>query len=129
MTVEDVSLGNVGGLPQALRNAQAASHLPEVQEKLRRLYGYNPGIFMPHRHDDETGNFPLRPNNEMQVESGLDVSLQATEKTANQTDRFVPVGWLWRAGASAAVSVYEMVQEAGSGDTEPFIEHKMFGAS
>lgn len=125
MTVASVSQGNVGGLPQALRTAQAAIHFPEVQEMLRKLSAYNLGIFMPHRHDDETGNFLLLPASEMQVESGLEVSLQPMEKFADQSNRFVPVGWLWRAGATAAVSVCEMVQDAGSDDIEPSIKHKM----
>jgi hypothetical protein len=125
MTVANVSQGNIGSLPGALRTAQAAVHLPEIQEMLRKLSAYNLGIFMPHRHDDETGNFALLPDSMTQVESGLEVSFQPTEKIAKQTDRFVPVGWFWRAGASATVAVCEMVQEAGSGDTEPFIKHKM----
>ena len=128
MTVANVSQGNVGGLPHALRTAQSAIHLPEVQEMLRKLSAYNLGIFMPHRHDDETGNFLPLPDNMMQVESGLEVSFQPTAGIAIQPDRFVPVGWFWRAGASATVSVCEMVEEARSGDPETSIKHKMLRA-
>ena len=75
MTITNVSQGNASGLPQALRTAQEAIHLPEVQEMLRRLSEYRLGIFMPHMHDEETGEFQPLPDDVMQVESGLEVSL------------------------------------------------------
>jgi len=53
----------------------------------------------------------------LQVESGLEVSFQLMGSVANQTDRFLPVGWAWRAGASTPLAVCEMVSEAGAGDT------------
>ena len=61
MMVASVSQGCAGGLPRALRNAQAAMHLPEVQEMLCRLSEYNLGIFMPHMHDERTGEFQPLP--------------------------------------------------------------------
>jgi hypothetical protein len=125
MTVANVSQGSARGLPQSLRTAQAAIHLPEVQEMLRRLSEYKLGIFMPHMHDEETGDFEPLPDKVMQVESGLEVSFQPTEKIANQTGRFLPVGWCWRAGAATAVAACEMVSEEGHGDTEPYEKHKM----
>ena len=51
MTIANVSQGSARGLPQALRTAQEAIHLPEVQEMLRRLSEYKLGIFMPHIHE------------------------------------------------------------------------------
>ena len=93
MTIANVSQGSVCGLPQALRTAQEAIHLPEVQAMLRRLSEYKLGIFMPHQHDEETGEFQPLPVGVTQVESGLEVSFQATEEIVNQTDRFLPVGW------------------------------------
>ncbi|MEO5759868.1 MAG: hypothetical protein ABIQ51_23790 [Mesorhizobium sp.] len=125
MTVANVSQGGARGLCQALKTAQAAILLPEVQEMLCRLSGYNLGIFMPHMHDEQTGEFRRLPDNVMQVESDLEVSFQATEKIAIQTDCFLPVGWCWRAGASAPSAVCEMVQEARSGDAERSVKHKM----
>ena len=75
MTVANVSQTNNFDLPQALRAAQDAMHLPEVQVMLERLSKYKLGIFMPHMHDEKTGGFQLLADDVMQVESGLQVSL------------------------------------------------------
>ncbi len=125
MTIANVSQGSARGLPQALRTAQEAIHLPEVQEMLRRLSEYRLGIFMPHMHDEQTGEFQPLPDEVMQVESGLEVSFQPTEAIASQTDRFLPVGWFWRAGASAPSAACEMVWEEGAGDTGRYDKHNM----
>ena len=125
MTIANVSQESALGLPQALRTAQAAIHLPEVQEMLLRLSEYKLGIFMPHMHDEQTGEFQPLPDEVMQVESGLAVSFQPTEEIANQPDRFLPVGWFWRAGASTPLAVCEMVWEEKPGDTERSVKHKM----
>ena len=129
MTIANVSQGSVCGLPQALKTAQQAIHFPEVQEMLRRLSEYQLGIFMPHMHDDQTGEFQPLPDETIQVESGLEVSFQAAEEIANQTDRFLPVGWFWRAGASAPSAVCEMVWDERPGDTERYGKHKMLKGS
>jgi hypothetical protein len=125
MTIANISKGSAFGLPQALRTAQEAIHLPEVQEMLRRLSEYKLGIFMPHMHDEQTGEFQPLPDEVMQVESGLEVSFQSTEEIANQTDRFLPVGWFWRAGASTPLAVCEMVWQERPGDAERYAKHKM----
>ncbi len=125
MTIANVSQGNARGLPQALRTAQEAIHLPEVQEMLRRLSGYKLGIFMPHMHDEQTGEFQPLPDEVIQVESGLEVSFQPTQEITNQKDRFLPVAWFWRAGASAPSAVCEMVWDKRPGDTENNSKHKM----
>ena len=125
MTIANVSQGSGRDLPKALRTAQAAIHLPEIQEMLRRLAEYKLGIFMPHMHDEHTGEFQVLPDEVMQVESGLEVSFQPAEEIANQTDRFLPVGWVWRAGASTPLAVCEMVSEERPGDTAPSVKHKM----
>ena len=124
MMTANVSQVSARGLPQALRTAQAAIHLPEVQEMLRRLSEYKLGIFMPHMHDEQTGEFRLLPDEVTQVESGLEVAFQPTEVIANQSEHFLPVGWLWRAGASAPSAVCEMVREESPGDTERYDKHK-----
>ena len=125
MMTANISPVSARGLPPALRTAQAAIHLPEVQEMLRRLSEYKLGIFMPHMHDEQTGEFHPLPDEVMQVESGLEVSFQPTQEIANQTDRFLPVGWFWRAGAAIPVAACEMVGEEGPGDTERRVKHKM----
>jgi hypothetical protein len=125
MTKANVSQGSAGGLPQALITAQEAIRFPEVQAMLRRLSEYHLGIFMPHMHDEQTGEFQPLPDEVMQVESGLAVSFQPTQEIANQADRFLPVGWYWRAGASTPSAVCEMVREERPGDTERYGKHKM----
>jgi len=125
MTVANVSQGSARGLPQALRTAQAAIHLPEVQEMLCRLSAYNLGVFMPHTHDEQTGEFQPLPDCMVQVESGLEVSFQQTAEIANQTDRFLAVGWRWHAGATTTATACEMVSEERKDDTEHYVKHKM----
>ena len=124
MTTANVSQESGLDLPNGLRIAQEAIHLPEVQEMLRRLSEYQLGIFMPHMHDEQTGEFQPLPDEVMQVESGLAVSFLPTKEIANQGDRFLPVGWLWRAGTSAPSAVCEMVSEVRLGDTERYDKHK-----
>ena len=129
MTIANVSQRNARALPPALRTAQQAIHLPEVQAMLRRLSEYQLGIFMPHRHDAQTGDFQPLPDDITQVESGLEVSFQLTEELAQQSDRFLPVGWFWRAAKVAPVAVCEMVREEMAGDTEISGKHKMLRGS
>ena len=125
MTIASVSQVSASALPQELRTAQDAIHLPEVQEMLRRLSGYRLGIFMPHMHDGLTGEFQRLPDDLIQVESGLEVSFQPGCEIAKRPDSFLPVGWFWRAGASAVVAACEMVQEEKPGDTQRYTKHKM----
>jgi hypothetical protein len=129
MTTLNVAQGNDGSLPQALVTAQAAIHLPEVQEMLRRLAEYKLGIFMPHMHSEHSGEFQLLPDNIIQVESGLEVSFQPLDELTNRTDRFLPVGWGWRAGASIPLAVCEMVREGTADDTEGYAKHKTHKAN
>ena len=129
MTIANVSQASAAGLPPALRTAQQAIRLPEVQEMLRRLSEYNLGIFMPHLHDEQSGGFLPLPDDVMQVESGLQVSFKPAQAITCQTDRFLPVGWCWRAGASATSAVCEMVDEKALGPTGGrYTKHKMLNA-
>ena len=123
-TISNVSRGTGSGLPQALRTAQEAIHLPEVQEMLRRLAEHNLGVFMPHMHGEGSGELKPLPDHLMQVESGLEVSFQSAEGQANLTDRFLPVGWFWRGGAPAPVVACEMVWQDGQGNAERRLKHK-----
>ena len=127
MTITSVSEGNTRGLPSALRTAQDAIHFPEVQQMLRRLSEYRLGICMPHMHDETSGEFQPLPDQLMQVESGLEVSFHPSEEIADQTDRFLPVAWFWRAGAATPVAACEMVQEQTPGDKGRYVKHKMPG--
>lgn len=125
MTVANVLQTNTFDLPQALRTAQDAIHLPEVQEILERLARYKLGIFMPHMHDEITGEFQLLANDVMQVESGLQVSFKPTQEIANQRDRFLPVAWFWRAGATSISAACEMAWDLSPDETERHGKHKM----
>ena len=127
MTIANVSQGNARGLPPALRTAQDAIHFPEVQQMLRRLSEFRLGIFMPHMHDETSGEFQPLPDQLMQVESGLEVSFRPSEEIADQTDRFLPVAWFWRAGAGTPVAACEMVQGQTPGDKGRYVKHKMPG--
>ena len=126
MTTATVSRITAQGLPPGLRSAQAAVELPEVQEMLRRLSNHGLGIFMPHMHDEQTGDFLSLPDDVTQVEAGLEVSFQPAAEIASQTDRFLPVAWVWRAGISMPSAVCEMVRDGdGSDDEETSVKHKM----
>ncbi len=125
MTVANGFRSNAQGLPPALRTGQAAIHLPEVQAMLRSLSAHELGIFMPHRHDERTGEFQPLPDDIVQVESGLDVSFQPLAEVAAQPDRFLPVGWLWCGGAPTVATACEMVSQAGPGAGERPVKHKM----
>ena len=127
MTATNVSEGISQGLPRGLKTAQAAIQSPEVQEMLMRLSKYNLGIFMPHKHDEHTGAFELLPDEIMQVESGVEVSFQPTKDIANQTMRFLPVGWCWRAGAATPVAACEIVCQDGQGEVRHQTKHKPGG--
>ena len=117
--------GNALGLPPALRTAQAAIQLPEVQEMLRRLSAHGLGICMPHMHDEKTGEFQPLADQLVQVEAGLAVSFQATAEIATHAGRFLPVAWVWRDGLSMPSAVCEMVRDEDGPDVEePPVKHK-----
>ena len=125
MTITTVTRACADHLPQALRTAQAAMHFPDVQEMLRKLSEYKLGIFMPHMHDAQTGDFQPLPAELMQVESGLEVSFQPSEEIAQQADRFLPVGWVWRAGATTPVAACEMDEPDKPSGAGRYVKHKM----
>jgi hypothetical protein len=125
MTTVIVPPANPDGLPPSLRTAQEAIQLPEVQEMLRRLSEYQLGVFMPHMHDDRTGVFKPLPDDVVQVESGLETTFRPTEGVASQAGRFLPVGWVWRAGAAAPSAVCEMVSGEGTDEAGLTVKHNM----
>jgi hypothetical protein len=125
MTTAITRQASTGGLPPSLRTAQEAIQLPDVREMLRRLSEYQLGVFMPHMHDDRTGAFNPLPDDVVQVESGLETTFRPTESIASQTGRFLPVGWVWRAGASAPSAVCEMVSEESADEAGRTVKHNM----
>jgi hypothetical protein len=77
-------------------------------------------------HDEVTGEFQPLPEDIVQVESGLEVSFQQTGHiTSEGSDRFLEVGWYWRAGASTASAVCEMDEDEGPGGADRYGKHKM----
>ena len=129
MTIANVSQGSTDGLPQALRTAQEAIHLPEVQEMLRKLSAFKLGIFMPHMHDEQTGEFHPLPDDVTQVESSLEVSFQRTNQIASQTNNFLPVGWCWRGGTAAASAVCDMDEGEEPENADRYGKHNMLKRS
>ena len=125
MTTANLSQASMLGMPPALRRAQAAILLPEVQAMLQRLADFDLGIFMPHRHDERTGDFQPLPHNVLQVEAGCKVSFKSAQEIGDQADRFLPVAWRWRAGAAAPASVCEMVVPEELDGPEQPVKHKM----
>ena len=125
MTIANVSIGRSSSLPQGLRTAQESIFLPEVQEILQRLSVFNLGIYMPHMHDEKTGEFQPLHEDFTQVESGSEVSFHRSDEIENKSVRFLPVGWFWRDGESIPLAVCEMVGDEGPGDEERSIKHKM----
>ena len=129
MTTTSVSKSSPADLPQALATAQAAMHFPEVQEMLRKLSQYQLGIFMPHMHEAQTGDFQALPDDLIQVESGLEVSFRSSQEIRTQGDRFLPVGWVWRAGAPMTVAACEMDEQDKPGGAGRYVKHKMVKAN
>ena len=125
MTVANVLQTYNYDLPQTLRKAQEAIHLPEVQEILERLAKYKLGIFMPHMHDEKTGELQLLADDVMQVESSLQVTFKPAEEIANQSDRFLPVAWLWRGGVKSISAACEMAWDLNPDEKERRGKHKM----
>ena len=123
MTIANVTRENGRGLSTEMRAAQEAIHLPEVQEMLHRLSHHGLGIYMPHMHDEHSGEFQPLPDDVMQVESGLNVSFKPTGETVSHTTRFLPVGWRWSAGAPTPSTVCEMASDEGQSDTSRNEKH------
>ena len=129
MTTTSVSNTSAAELPQALAAAQAAMHFPEVQEMLRRLSEYQLGILMPHMHEAQTGDFQALPDDLIQVESGLKVSFRSSQEIQALGDRFLPVGWVWRAGAPIPVAACEMDEQDKPAGPGRYVKHKMVRAN
>jgi hypothetical protein len=123
MTAANATEGNVNGLPQELITAQEALNLPVVQEMLRKLSAYNLGICMPHMHDEQTGGFQRLADDLMQVETGLKVSFRPAEEVLSQPDRYLPVAWFWRDGATAPMASCKWVCEKRPGDSMHYNVH------
>ena len=125
MTTTNVLQPSFLGTSPAQRRAQTAMQRPEIQAMLRRLSEFDLGIFMPHRHDEQTGDFQPLPGDVLQVESGCKVSFRNRDEIVHQTDRFLPVAWRWLDGGLATTATCEMVTQEGTDGSGMSTKHKM----
>jgi len=89
----------VEALPEPLRKAQQAIHLPEVQEMIRKLSVHGLCVHMPHMHDSE-GHFQPLPEDIVSFEQGLKVSFKNVSDPS--TAKALPVSWRWDEKLQAA---------------------------
>ena len=92
MTAATISQASAIDLPDALRRAQEAIHFPEVQEMLRRLSEYQLGIFMPHMHDEKTGEFKVLPRRSHAGGIGFGSDLQTNGRNCKPGRSFSACG-------------------------------------
>ena len=82
-----------------IETAETAIEKPEVQEMIRRLGEYGLGVFMPHRHDEESGEYQLLPAGLVQVERNLQVTFEPDSDELRETCS--AVAWRWDKGVEA----------------------------
>lgn len=81
-------------LPTEIQTAINAIELDEVQEILQKLSKYNLGVCVPHKHNQDTGDFELLPEGTLQLETDLQVCfVKETEITSLKA---IPVAWRWQ---------------------------------
>ena len=93
-----------------LNRASKAIALPRVQELMKELSDYNLGVYMPHAHDEQTGQFQKLPHEVVQVERGLVVDFRSRADIDAGHDSAVPVGWMWEDGLGVAAQQYCIVR-------------------
>jgi hypothetical protein len=125
MTQVTVSNGLLASLPPALRTAQDAIALPEVQAMLKKLADYNLGICMPHMHCETTGRFQVLPDDMLQIEDGLEVFFETVDNIKARSNPMVPVAWAWRDGLSAMSMCYSYCQSESDDEEGTTAMHKI----
>ena len=90
-------------LPEELESAIAAIDLPEVQAMMKKLARFNLGVCLPHKHAEETGDFILLPDDEIQMEDDLHVTFLDRASAAQQ--KAIPVAWRWKDDGVSASAV------------------------
>ncbi len=117
--VNVVQKANITNLPKELQVALNAIELPEVQEIIKKLASFHLGVFMPHKHNDLTGEFEVLPFGEIQVESNLEVKFMNLQEAYKI--RTVETGWRWNGNeiksASECVSRCESTYIQSQGDS------------
>jgi hypothetical protein len=123
MSNEAMLSAATSSLPQELALAQAAINLPEVQEILKKLSEYNLGVFMPHMHEEVTGEFRVLPKDVVQLEDGLKVSF-ISEQAISDPDSYVPIGWVWRENGATSSAMCVMRCFKKDGDLMHYSRHE-----
>ena len=100
--LEKVSNLSTSVLPTEIQKAIQAIELEEVQEMLEKLSKYNLGVCVPHKHNEDTGNFEVLPEGVLQVENDLQVSFM--RETETHSLKGVPVAWRWQNGGVKAAA-------------------------
>jgi hypothetical protein len=76
-----------------VEKAHTAIATSEVQEMLKKLSEYGLGVFMPHIHDPQTGEYAPLPKGIVSVEKHLQVSFHPASSEEVSNSR--AVGWVW----------------------------------
>jgi hypothetical protein len=76
-----------------VEKAHTAIAKPEVQELMKKLSEHGLGVFMPHMHDPETGDYVPLPKGMVSVEKDLQVSFHSSASKEVTDAR--AVGWIW----------------------------------
>mgnify|MGYP006865168162 CR=1 FL=1 len=99
-------------MSEMLAKAHRAMEEPEVQEMLQKLSAYGLGIFMPHQHDEQTGDYRPLPSGKVAVERNLQVTFEDASSGVMETCS--AVGWQWDGDVKAAAAcVYCMDVQQG----------------
>jgi hypothetical protein len=85
-----------------VEKAHQAIANPEVQEILKKLSEHGLGVFMPHIHDLETGDFIPLPPGIVSVENNLKVSFHHASEV--EVANSVPVAWIWDNSTQTAMA-------------------------
>ena len=103
MEVMNIQNRVIDRLPDALKKAQNAIQNPEIQDAMKLLAKYNLGVFMPHKHNEENGDFEILPQNIVQCEDDLQVSFLSRNDAEKLNT--IPVGWMWQGEGVSASAV------------------------
>ena len=85
-----------------VKKAHEAIASSEVQEMMKKLSEYGLGVFMPHQHDPETGEYTPLPKGMVSVEKDLQVSFHSTSSKEVAESR--AVGWVWDGETQTAMA-------------------------
>jgi len=100
-----------------VEKAHSAIANSEVQELIKKLSVHGLGVFMPHMHDPETGDYAPLPKGMVSVEKDLQVSFHPS--SSQEVAKSRAVGWVWDQGVQAVIVCtvcYEVSGQHGKGN-------------